>query len=244
MSPRIYYDNILVLAKDGRMLSTIGKRRKEFYLKNNLAKEVGPYGDYPDCIQLKFQPDTVTVKPHNLVLGENICVVCGGEENLELHHVMPYFIRRRLPVKYREHSHHWCVLACCDCHKMADDKAKELYGGLFKYISEHAKRDNSLLRLRKLVDGDHWENIPEDRQLEILFDAGFESAEEVLAADIDTSTYDNSIFVDKWVENHVASFTSIEDMYILYRSKFLELSPRHLPDSFLTLTFEEKDEEG
>lgn len=236
---RIYYDNILVIAPDGTKLSTIGKRRKEFYLKNNLAVELGPYQEYPDAIRLTFQPETVTVKPHNLILGENKCVVCGGEEDLELHHVMPYFIRRRLPVKYREHSHHWCVLACCECHKRADEKAKELYGELFRYISAQAKTDNSLARLKKLVSGDHWENIPEDRQLEILFDAGFESPEGVLEAKAEEDSSDNSIFVDKWVEGHIKGWFSIEDMYLNYRAKFLELEPKYLPDSFLTLTFED-----
>ena len=238
MAERIYYDNILVIAPDGTKLSTIGRRRKDFYLKNNLAIETGPSGVYPDSITLKFQPDVITVRPHNLVLGENKCVVCGGVDELELHHVMPYFIRRRLPRKYREHSHHWCVLVCAECHRKADDLAKTIYSDLFNYISSQAKTDNSLFRLKKLVHSDHWNNIPEERQLEILFDADFETPEEVMSLNIDIGKTDNSIFVDRWVENHINSFNSIEKMYLTYKNQFLKLDPQYLPEGFLELTFE------
>ena len=56
----------------------------------------------------------------------NRCVVCGSEEGLNRHHVVPRVYRRHLPPEVKEHSHHDVLLLCVACHERYERAADAL----------------------------------------------------------------------------------------------------------------------
>ncbi len=47
---------------------------------------------------------------------QNICVVCGSQELLTKHHVVPYCFLKYFPVKYKEHIDYDILPVCATCH--------------------------------------------------------------------------------------------------------------------------------
>ena len=129
MNPREnHYSNCLMISLSGKPLSLVGEERIEWYLKRNLAEEIFNYDSkYTRVIKLKFENKGLErIRDSDLTIMQNICVVCGSTENLQLHHVVPYRVKRYYPDKYKEHTRHQCVLLCNEHHKIADELTKQV----------------------------------------------------------------------------------------------------------------------
>lgn len=123
----------LVLHPDGTPMFRCASSRAKWYLDRSLAKEFKLDGE-PECIQLTFQP-----KGHGqagdaffLSKKEGKCVICGAENDLTRHHVVPYMYRRHLPDDAKANNHHDVLPICKPCHEGYERFADELKNLLAK----------------------------------------------------------------------------------------------------------------
>lgn len=115
-------DNWDVHHPNGNHMYTTSKRKVDWYLQRNLAEIIAPHK-----IKLTFIPKGEGFKEHE-VFGKtprvNRCVVCGEENNLQRHHVVPYHYRKFMPLKYKSRNHHDVVLICRNHHEEYEQLAK------------------------------------------------------------------------------------------------------------------------
>jgi len=162
---RRIYGNYQVLSPDGLLMFRCNEKKAKWYLNRNLA-------DIHDdkIIKLNFTPNGLGNyhKNYGLVEMENKCVVCGTENYLTRHHIVPFCYRKHFPLDIKSHNFHDIVLLCVDCHVNYENKAWELKGKIANEynvpINGIFKRDHELVRIKKinscLLDSN---NIPKSR---------------------------------------------------------------------------------
>ena len=125
---RPHYDNALLISRDGKPLTTAAYDKLDWYLARGLGVEVNDYPDkrFTRVVQLTFQHGGNAVRPTDLELVENKCVVCGSTTDLSLHHCVPYRIKRFYPMEDRQWTRHQCVLVCADHHAAAEVEAAKV----------------------------------------------------------------------------------------------------------------------
>ena len=123
------YDNYKIECLDGKFLSFTNKRHAEWYVKKDLATFVNQ-----DTIKLNFQPkNNISRHPSYLQKFDNRCVVCGKENKLTKHHVVPKCFKRFFRHEYKIYTSHDVLAACSGCHtKYERLYAKFLIEKLFK----------------------------------------------------------------------------------------------------------------
>ena len=114
-----------MLAPDGAMLCRCGQERIDWYLSRDLAVLES---DDPPTIRLNFEPSGRRHVEDEFYLQEkeNICVICGGTENLSKHHVVPYCFRKFFPEHLKKHSYHDVLLLCRPHHDEYEKEADKL----------------------------------------------------------------------------------------------------------------------
>lgn len=122
--------------EDSYHMFTTSSRKVKWYLDRNLAEIIAP-----NKIRLKFKTKGRGFSEHE-VFGKlpriNRCVVCGEENNLQRHHVVPYHYRKFMPLKYKSRNHHDVVLICRKHHEEYEQLAK-----FYKnQIAEHFEVDS------------------------------------------------------------------------------------------------------
>ena len=122
---RKIYGNCRVLSPEGIVMFLCEEKRAKWYLERNLAEKIS---ENPITIQLIFKPNGLgnNDKPFGLMEMENRCVICGTNEFLTRHHVVPICYRRFFPLKYKSKNHHDVLAVCFDCHEKYEYKALEL----------------------------------------------------------------------------------------------------------------------
>jgi hypothetical protein len=105
----------------------------------------------------------------------NRCVVCGAEEHLNRHHVVPRVYRRHLPAEVKDHSHHDVLLMCLSCHEKYEGEADRLKAALGEEFGVplhglRGERDRERSQAVKLAMAllRHGRQIPLARKEEIL----------------------------------------------------------------------------
>ncbi|EAL68469.2 3'-5' exonuclease domain-containing protein [Dictyostelium discoideum AX4] len=118
---RVLYDNCLMYSPDDVLLSSISKKKVEWYVSRQLADIIK---EEPLSIKLKFQPHGEGHSGDQFYLAskENICVVCGSTHKILRHSMVPHCYRQYLPEEIKSHSSHDVILVCCDCHAILDKK--------------------------------------------------------------------------------------------------------------------------
>ncbi|XP_060553389.1 exonuclease 3'-5' domain-containing protein 2-like isoform X2 [Ruditapes philippinarum] len=120
---RPLYYNAQLLAPDGKCLTLCDIRKAQWYLDKGLAVKVG---EDPLSVQLKFEPKARPTSSQDYYLQdkENICVVCGADEDYVRKIVVPQEYRKYFPGILKDHSSHDVLLLCINCHlKCADYEA-------------------------------------------------------------------------------------------------------------------------
>jgi hypothetical protein len=122
---RKIYGNCQVLSPDGILMFRCDDKKANWYLKRDLGEIVNPS---PLTVKLKFEPRGLGNhnKPFGLSEMGNKCVVCGSEEFLTRHHVVPICYRRYFPVEIKSHNFHDVLSMCIECHEGYERKADEL----------------------------------------------------------------------------------------------------------------------
>ena len=123
------YGNTKVLAPNGELLFLCLPKKAQWYLDRDLAMIVELD---PMVVQLKFEPKGKGQNGDAYALGtkQNVCVVCGSEENLTRHHIVPYMYRKHFPQHIKSHNSHDVVPICVFHHS----EYEEDFGVELKYI--------------------------------------------------------------------------------------------------------------
>lgn len=90
-------------------------KKAYWYLNKGLAEQVSAS---PFTIRLKFEPKARHGADDPFVINpkDNKCVVCGSDDDLTVHHVVPYCFIKFMPLGLCEHNIHDCLALCRDCH--------------------------------------------------------------------------------------------------------------------------------
>lgn len=122
---RKIYGNCQILSPEGILMFRCDEKRLNWYLKRNLAEVVSTN---PLTAKLKFKPKGLGNhnKPFGLTEMNNICVVCGTQNFLTRHHVVPACYRKNFPLKIKSHNFHDVLSVCVNCHESYERKADQL----------------------------------------------------------------------------------------------------------------------
>lgn len=166
----ILFDNCLIQAPDGMNLSRCSLKKLQWYLDHGLADKVE---DNPPTIKLRFEPSGRAGMSDPLLLDgkPNLCVVCGVDEDLTRHHIIPYSFIRYMDIEYKVDILKDIFPLCRPCHNEYEKKS-------FEKRQEFAQRynipmfgieTNEIATVRKAMGAAHallldGEKIPEDRK--------------------------------------------------------------------------------
>jgi hypothetical protein len=113
-SKKLNIENWKVYHPTGKHMFTCGEKKANWYLERNLAKQISK-----NKIALTFSPKGSGFED-NEEFGrserETRCVVCGIEDNLQRHHIVPYCYRSYFPEEFKSKNHHDVVLINYERH--------------------------------------------------------------------------------------------------------------------------------
>lgn len=147
--------NILLLNNDGQPLACLPKKRATWYVNKKLVRLIDnteKYSEYDSVIQLLNPASSNDVREFDYRIEEYKCVVCGGEQNLTKHHVLPHCIRKYYPDRMKSKNKSWCVYLCDEHHDQADKLALEIHNVFLIKANDFIKhlRDITMFVLTKL----------------------------------------------------------------------------------------------
>lgn len=237
----VSFDNCLIQAPDGENLSRCSIKKAKWYLKKNLADVVD---NNPTTIRLKFEPrGREGTKDPLLNYGKpNLCVVCGSQENLTRHHIVPYCYIKYMEVKYKVDVVRDIFLLCEQCHgdyeKIAFDKKKELaesFGLTMDGLSLDKVKEirHAVLSASALIN---YDSIPENRKKELeSIVSNFLNKETIDSKDLKyVATYDWKKSNDYCNSSKkVAYNVDYNEFAKEWRTHFIEtMSPKYMPNAW------------
>lgn len=227
------YSNCKMLSPDGILMCRMSRRRVDWYVTQGLAKVVD---HNPYTIQLIFQPGGLGNHNDKYYLAdkENICVVCGQNEELTKHHVLPRCFRKYFPNHIKNDNSHDVLLLCFRCHEAYEIHAYQLKMKIIgnkrvTYIRDEDKNKiNAIKSARTLLR--HTDEIPDDRAFNLMLKieeyAGDYNDEIVRTLANDTAKYHETT-VWKDAVNNIRDYNEFTRMW---REHFIEtMNPKHLP---------------
>jgi hypothetical protein len=119
------YGNIHFQHPHGQTMFHGDSEKALWYLNRRLVEVVSRD---PPILRFQFPPGGTGHAGDDFYLAAkaNRCVVCGAEEGLNRHHVVPSVYRRHLPAEVKDHSHHDVLLMCVACHEKYEREADRL----------------------------------------------------------------------------------------------------------------------
>lgn len=116
------YQNCAVYSPDGELMFRCAVKRARWYLKRDLAVILS---DDPLRIRLTFEPQGRghAGNAYYLAPKKNRCVVCGREDRLTKHHVVPLCYRKFFPEDLKSHTSYDVFLVCADHHEEYEEHA-------------------------------------------------------------------------------------------------------------------------
>ncbi len=145
-----------------------------WYVNRSLGAKVA---DEPLTVQLTFVPKGVghVDDPYFLQEMRNQCVVCGSEEDLTRHHIVPYCYRKFFPDTLKNHRSYDVMALCIPCHHLYENYALELKRDLADKYSAPvsgtgARYDKALAAAKGAASAlvNNRERMPLDRQQALL----------------------------------------------------------------------------
>lgn len=236
-----HYSNVILIGQDGKLLSTISSRKAKWYLKKNLAVEIPAPAPYSRALQINFthnQPKEA--ESWDLGVNDNQCVICGCEDLLTLHHIVPRVVRRYFPVEIKGHSREWCVLLCEPCHTKVELITQPIYKVDFPdYVRQ---KDDWKVSLQVIKDKGNMEKIPVDKLKEMLASAGYSSIDDIppLSPEDKKNLYalrssSHQKTIEEWANKFIQDHDGIEGTQQYFLNLFLACKPQYLPEWFADL---------
>jgi hypothetical protein len=214
-----------------------------WYIKKDLVTHIKD-----KVYRLKFEPKGKgNTNPFFLERIPNKCVVCGSEEHLSRHHIVPYQYRKVLPNDYKNSNHFDILCVCLDCHEAYEDIANKFKDKLHKEYDVAITQKNTSYETIVAINGILYvlkEKINElnEKSIASLLSnlkkhVGYGiSLEEAFAMDYHDIPEDNyyerrdSILLDKFLANN----HTYEDFILMWRNHFLDtMKPKFISKNWL-----------
>jgi len=235
-----------LVAPDGEILRTLGRKNADWYLSKDLAEQVK---EDPFTIRLKSEPNLrpVGVCDKYYQTPQKICcVVCGQTESCVRKNIVPKEYRKHLPNILKSHQSHDILPLCVTCHKISNNCDQELRKRLAEECRapigaiDKVKATNPLLK--KVVSAARTiksakDKIPFDRlaELEAIITEYYNVSlltSEVLeeALKIGTQSVNKEPHGRKVVSCYVQKPEGLLSLEILWRKHFIDsMKPEFLP---------------
>jgi len=123
-SRRLGKENWKFYHPDGDLMFINNEHKASWYLKRKLVKQIGDKE-----VQFLVEPRVKRRPDDNFLITpiERICVVCGAEDELQKHHVIPTLYRQFMPDDYKSNNHHDVVIVCTKHHEFYERTYSNLY---------------------------------------------------------------------------------------------------------------------
>ncbi|PHZ07307.1 uncharacterized protein RHIMIDRAFT_275013 [Rhizopus microsporus ATCC 52813] len=146
----IFYENWKVYSRQHKLMFRCNEKKAQWYLKRNLANIID---SEPKAIALNFETKGNGHKEGDYMVQDrsNVCVGCGQNEHLTVHHVVPEMYRHWMPLVIKSKSSRDLLLLCKQCHTKYEADATLLK-------KQYAKQFDIPL------EGKGWVNLPEHRK--------------------------------------------------------------------------------
>ena len=210
------YGNYEMKSIDGEFLAYTDLKRMNWYLSRELANKIDD-----TTYQLNFvtqgQGNSERISFYKVALS-NHCVVCGTDDELTRHHVVPSQYRKLLDVKYKGRNSYDIVSICNTCHQEYEREADKLKKSMsIKFGLENYTKINSRINRYHTTLKYYSNNIPEDRKETLIH---------FLTTSLD-DTIENILKIDRYefepeTELFMKNITDIESFIIMWRKHFLE----------------------
>ncbi len=223
------YDNYSILHPNGDVMFLCSEKRFNWYVDRNLAKKITE-----TSAQLTFTPAGYGANSDDrtgLLPRENICVVCGTNEELTYHHVVPHLYKSLMPEDCKKHNSYDVMPVCEKCHR---EYEKEVV--VFKNILQETHLDpdfsqeeyilnQALKSIRTLENYGHL--IPDEKKDNL--EKNILIAEEKL--DINRAEFETLILPS--TAQMVLDIIGIQELVVLFRTHFLNvMEPKFMPEWF------------
>lgn len=237
---RKIYGNCQVLSPDGILMFRCDEKKANWYLKRNLGEIIN---FNPLTVKLNFKPNGLGNHNKDWGLSEmsNNCVVCGSEDFLTKHHVVPYSYRRYFPLEIKSHNFHDVLSVCVDCHesyeRYADELKLELSNQYKAPINGEIEKRSDVIKYSKisstLLRDDI--NIPKERIKEMRNEIkSFFGIKRLTKSKLKTMTEIKSNVIKKTHGKMVIEkVDDLQSFVEIWRSHFLEkMKPNYLPKNW------------
>jgi hypothetical protein len=242
------YENCRIESPEGITLCLCHRSRADWYINRDLAVVVT---ENPYTVRLKFKPKGYghNNSPFYLSPKQNICTVCGTDEDLNRHHCVPRCYRRYFTDTHKSHDMHDVFPLCIKCHNEYEEQASKLkeqigkeFGIPLNGYRNNKAEDAKYFRLRSHANAllNHWDKIPEHRKDFLLADirehlgkqdVSKEELQQVMEQAVAHTcgmTYYGEH--DCHGEGVVARLTDIHAFIRQWRQHFVDtMKPKHLP---------------
>lgn len=237
------FDNCLIQAPDGVNLSRCGLKKLRWYLDNGLADQIA---DHPPTIRLRFEPSGRRGLDDPLLLDgkPNLCVVCGTDEDLTRHHIIPYCFIRHMKIEYKVDVIRDIFPLCRSCHndyeKLSQEKRREMSAemGIPMFGIENAE----LRRVRRATGAaaaliEHRDKMPERRRQDLMaIVREFLGKEEVTDDEVEAlrkyriTQREDYIHFSKYVAQNAEDYDAFARDW---REHFVQtMKPRYMPEAW------------
>jgi hypothetical protein len=234
------FDNCIIQAPDGTNLSRCGKKKLQWYINRGMADLVA---DNPLTIRLRFEPSGRRGLDDPLLLDgkPNICVVCGTDENLTRHHIIPYSFIRHMELEYKVDIIRDIFPLCRSCHNDYEEKSQEKRHEMAAMLGVpiNGIANEEIRRVRKVMGAavaviKHGKKMPPHRREELLSEVGeYLGKDKVTDDDLQTlkgleiTQRDDYINFSKYVVSQLGDYN---DFAREWRTHFVEtMKPKYMP---------------
>jgi hypothetical protein len=220
------YSNCKLFSKDGELLSYIGKRRMDWYLKKGLATQISQ-----SEIRLLFTHSCRAAQPKLYTeVRKNMCVVCGGQNSLTKHHIVPYAFKKHFPLRYKNRTSFDVAILCTECHESYERHADKFKKELMKQYGVTQKSRPYELRIANTLLY-HKDSLPYDVYLKMLYSLPEGVTDDPASLEAFINSYED---IDHNINQLLVSKVPvIDDFIIAWRKHFVEYAqPKYMPDSW------------
>jgi exonuclease 3'-5' domain-containing protein 2 len=244
----VLYENYLMHAKDGRVMCTCSKKKRDWYVSRGLAQIDSTN---PQKFHLLFDAQGPG-QSHSFYLTPqaNKCVCCGGTSSLTKHHLVPHCYRQHMPVELKASPSYDVLPLCTDCHSKYETHAFEKKQDLAKEFpvqKEAVKMDASrlLLALKQ-----HHSKMKPDR-IELLLSRiekvtgtpiTLQEALSLCPVEPEKATVQDPLSARRIVTHKISS-GHLRDFIVDWRLHFLStMKPEHMPQEWNPYYFDPRHE--
>jgi hypothetical protein len=239
VSKKDIYDNCTMLSPEGEFMCRCDAKRMQFYLRKNLAVMRPERGE--NTFMLTFTPNGFGHDPDSF-MGEpkkNMCVVCGTEDDLTKHHVVPYCYRMHMPETYKSGNSFDVLPVCWFHHDQYNEFQFAMDCDLQKPYAKVVEEKNNIGRGVGLCKAlFNFDKMPLERQTHIYDRLKEFFTEDELIVESPRYLY-NTMMKNQSsippVAKMIVDAHDLKEFVLMWRQHFLDYaSPEHLSDRWMS----------